>query len=269
MEWTGGVDMNDQASVDVEKVGAVQRLTIRGPRGNALDQELVGKLRRIIEIGGEDPGIRCILLTGAGEVFCSGQDLKAFQQPLEQVRVRWHLERTYNALILAIRRTEVPLLAAINGPVAGAGLGIALAADLRVAAERARFLFGFTGVGLTADSGVSLLLPTLIGLGRAAEMAFTNHPLTADQALSLGLVSRVLPNEDLGGAALELAAELADGPTQAYALTKRAFNQALLADLPAVLDHEAQLQEIASRTQDLQEGVQAFLQKRAPEFQGG
>lgn len=260
--------MSGQASVQVETVGMVLRLTIQGPKGNALDQAMVAELQRLIETSGEDSETRCLLLTGAGDVFCSGQDLAAFQQPLQEVRVRWHLERTYNALILAIRRAEVPVVAAINGPVAGAGLGIALAADLRLAAERARFLFGFTGVGLTADSGVSLLLPVLVGLGRAAEMAYTNEPVTAEQALSLGLVSRVIPNQELDGAALEFAARLADGPTQAFALTKRAFNQAMLGELPAVLDHEAQLQEIASRTQDLQEGVQAFLEQRPPEFQG-
>lgn len=260
--------MGSEAVLRVEREGAVQRMTLQGPKGNALDLSLIQKLMRTIASAGEDPGIRCLLLTGAGDVFCSGQDLDIFREPPEQVRVRWHLERTYNALILSMRRLEKPILAAINGPAAGAGLGVALAADLRLAAEGARFVFGFSRVGLTADSGVSLLLPALIGLGRAAQMAFTNRPLSAQQAADIGLVIRVYPGSDLGDAAAEMAQSLASGPTEAYGLTKRAFNRAVLPDLESALDYEAALQGIAVRTRDHREGVQAFFEKRTPEFRG-
>jgi 2-(1,2-epoxy-1,2-dihydrophenyl)acetyl-CoA isomerase len=264
----GNVVMDREAVIRVDRKGLVQCMTIQGPKGNALNLPMVQELIQAIRSAAQDPGTRCLLLTGAGDVFCSGQDLEVFQGPPEQVRVRWHLEHSYNALILSMRRIEKPILAAINGPAAGAGLGIALAADLRLAAERARFVFGFSRVGLTADSGVSLLLPALVGLGRASEMAFTNQPLSARQALEQGLVNRVCPDPELQSAAAELAHSLASGPTEAYGLTKRAFNRAILPHLASTLDYEAVLQGIAAHTSDHQEGVQAFFEKRKPNFRG-
>jgi 2-(1,2-epoxy-1,2-dihydrophenyl)acetyl-CoA isomerase len=163
---------------------------------------------------------------------------------------------------------EKPIVGAINGAAAGAGLGVALATDVRIAAASARFVFGFTGIGLTADSGTSLMLPLLIGLARAAEMAFTNSPLSADQALACGLVNRVVPDGELAAAAGAFAESLAAGPTRALGLTKRAFYHAHLASLPAALEYEAHLQDIAGRTQDHHEGVRAFLAKRAPAYTG-
>jgi 2-(1,2-epoxy-1,2-dihydrophenyl)acetyl-CoA isomerase len=185
-----------------------------------------------------------------------------------QVSFRRHLERTYNRLILRVRRLEKPVVGAINGAAAGAGLGLALAADIRLAARSARFVFGFTGIGLTTDSATSLMLPLLIGLARASEVAFTNAPVSAEQALSYGLVNRVVDDTDLAAEAAKLAAQLAAGPTRALGLTKRAFNHALLPHLEDVLDYEAHLQEAAGRTADHREGVKAFLEKRKPVFRG-
>jgi 2-(1,2-epoxy-1,2-dihydrophenyl)acetyl-CoA isomerase len=184
----------------------------------------------------------------------------------ENLSYREHLQRTYNPLILQIRRLEKPVIAAVNGAVSGAALGIALACDLRIAADTARFVVGFLGIGLAPDSAVSLLLPALIGLGRAAEFAFTNTPIPAEQALAWGLVNRVSPGADLLTHAANLAEELARGPVHAMGLTKRAFNKAVLGNLEAVLDYEAHIQEIAGQGSEHQEGVSAFLEKRPPSY---
>ncbi|HEB66296.1 MAG TPA: 2-(1,2-epoxy-1,2-dihydrophenyl)acetyl-CoA isomerase, partial [Chloroflexi bacterium] len=179
---------------------------------------------------------------------------------------RRHLAQTYSPLVLELRQIEKPVLAAIEGAAAGAALGVALACDLRVAAETARFWVGFLGIGLAPDSAVSLLLPHLIGLGRAAEFAFTNAPISAEQALAWGMVNRVVPAASALSAAQSWAAELARGPVKAMGLTKRAFNRAILPHLREVLDYEGHLQEIAGRGAEHREGVSAFLEKRAPDF---
>jgi 2-(1,2-epoxy-1,2-dihydrophenyl)acetyl-CoA isomerase len=167
-----------------------------------------------------------------------------------------------------MRSLEKPIIGAINGPAAGAALGIALACDLRLAAESAVFVFGFTGIGLTTDSGTSLTLPALIGLARANYMAFTNEPLSAQQALEYGLVNKVVAADQLKAEALDLAERLAEGPTKAIGLTKRAFNHSILASLEAALEYEAHLQEIAGQSSDHKEGLAAFLEKRAAQFTG-
>jgi len=158
------------------------------------------------------------------------------------------------------------VLAALNGPVAGAALGIALACDLRMAADTARILVGFIGIGLVPDSAVSLLLPITIGLGRATEHIFTNRPINADEALSMGLVNRVVPAGELPERAAEWARALAGGPLHAIGLSKRALNKAMLGHLEQVLDYEAHLQEIAGRGAEHREGLNAFLEKRPARF---
>jgi 2-(1,2-epoxy-1,2-dihydrophenyl)acetyl-CoA isomerase len=161
---------------------------------------------------------------------------------------------------------EKPVIAAINGPAAGAGLGLALACDLRVAAEAALFTVGFTGIGLVPDSAVSLLLPVMIGLGRATELSFTNQPITTVQALEWGLVNQVVPDGELAEVVGKLAAGLATGPTGTYGLSKRLFNKNVLPNLEEALEFEGELQEIASKANEHIEGVKAFLEKRKPSF---
>ncbi|MFN2197382.1 MAG: enoyl-CoA hydratase/isomerase family protein, partial [Anaerolineales bacterium] len=167
------------------------------------------------------------------------------------------------------RQLAKPVLAAVNGPVAGAAMGIVLACDLRIAAENARFVVGFSGIGLAPDSGVSLFLPALIGLGRAAEYTYTNQPISAEQALAWGLVNRVSSAEALPAAALAWAVELSQGPVHAMGLSKRAFNRSVYPNLESTLDYEAHIQEIAGHGPDHQEGLQAFLEKRAPVYTPG
>ena len=250
------------------RAGGVLTLTLDRPPVNAFDLPMTEALLAALEQAAADPGLRCLVLTGAGRAFSAGQDVEVMYRVGRTVSYGEHLEQTYNRIVRLLRNLEAPVLAAVNGPAAGAGLGIALAADLRLAAESARFAFGFTTVGLTADSGVALLLPALVGLGRALEMALCERPLGAAQALQHGLVLDVLPDADLAQAAAALAERLAQGPTRALALTKRLLNRAALPELEAVLQSEVALQEQASLTEDHREGLEAFLARRPPRFRG-
>lgn len=242
-------------------------ITINRPKVNALTTEVTVALQALFKQAARDPQVRCVLLTGQGKVFSAGQDLTEVKQ-VEDLSYRYHLLRTYNPLIVQIRKIEKPVLAAINGPVSGAALGIALACDLRIAARDARFVVGFAGIGLAPDSAVSLLLPALIGLGRAAEYTFTNNPIDAEQALAWGLVNRLAPTEELPQQALSWAKQLAAGPVRAIGLAKRDFNKAVLPGLEQLLDYEAHIQDIAGRGAEHKEGVSAFLEKRPPDWSG-
>jgi 2-(1,2-epoxy-1,2-dihydrophenyl)acetyl-CoA isomerase len=239
----------------------------RPERANAFNFKMIAELRAALDGAATDAQVRCVVLTGTGNSFCAGHDITEMLAARGQnISYRKHLEETYNLLILQIRRLEKPVIAAANGPVAGAGLGVALACDLRVASETALFTVGFTGIGLVPDSAVSLLLPALIGLGRATEFTFTNQPITAVEALEWGLVNQVVPEYKLGEVGEKLAARLADGPTGAYGLTKRLFNQNVLSNLEEALAFEGEIQEIASKGKEHMEGVRAFLEKRKPSF---
>jgi 2-(1,2-epoxy-1,2-dihydrophenyl)acetyl-CoA isomerase len=198
-------------------------------------------------------------------VFSAGQDIREVKSAEDQ-SFRYHLQHTYNPLILQIRQLERPVIAAINGAVAGAGLGVALACDLRIASDQARFVVGFSGIGLACDSAVSLFLPTLLGLGRAAEFTFSNDPISAEQALNWGLVNRVVPSAELQEQAFAWAASLAQGPVKAMGLSKRDFNKAIYPRLEEVLDYEAHIQDIAGKGDEHKEGVQAFLDKRKARY---
>lgn len=249
----------------VEHQGPVLVLTLNRPKVNAFDHELIFALQRALRQAERDAAVRAVLLQANGPVFSAGQELAAFDA-LEGGSLRPHLLTTYNPLILQLRRLEKPVLAALHGAVAGAALGVALACDLRIAAEETRFLVGFAGIGLVPDSGVSLLLPLIMGLGRASEFAFTNKPFTAQQALAWGVINRVVPLDALREEALAWAQQLAQGPVRAIGLTKRAFNRALLPHLEAVLDYEAHLQDIAFKGAEHKEGLAAFREKRPPRF---
>jgi len=235
----------------------------RPERANAFNFEMISALRGALKDSAEDTGVRCVVLTGAGNSFCAGHDITEMLAAQGQdISYRKHLEETYNPLILQIRRLEKPVIAAVNGPVAGAGLGVALACDIRITSETALFTVGFAGIGLVPDSAVSLLLPALIGLGRATEYTFNNQPINAIQALKWGMVNQIVPEDDLMDAAGKLAAGLSAGLTGAYGLTKRLFNKSMLPNLEEVLAIEGELQEIASKGEEHRAGVKAFLEKR-------
>lgn len=258
--------MSDSASsVQTTITNGVMTITLYSPRANAFNLEMIAAAQTAFREAERNDQVRSVILIGAGPVFSAGQDIAEIQKA-QGTSIRYHLLQTYNPLVLQIRRLEKPVLAAINGVAAGAGLGIALACDLRIAADDARFVVGFGGIGLVPDSGVSLFLPALIGIGRAADFAFSNEPITAQQALAWGLVNRLTDAEKLSEAAHEWAARLARGPRLAFGLTKRAFNKAVYANLEQVLDYEAHLQETAAHGIEHREGVQAFLEKRPPHF---
>jgi 2-(1,2-epoxy-1,2-dihydrophenyl)acetyl-CoA isomerase len=234
----------------------------RPERANAFNFEMIAELRGALENAATDSQVRCVVLTGAGDSFCAGHDVTEMLAAQGQdVSYREHLQKTYNPLILQIRRLEKPVIAAVNGPVAGAGLGVALACDLRIAADTATFTVGFSGIGLVPDSAVSLLLPALIGLGRATEFTFSNQPIPAQQALEWGMVNRMVPASDLMRETTKVATGLAAGPVGAYGLTKRLFNRSVLSNLEEVLNFEGELQEIASKGEEHAQGVKAFLDK--------
>lgn len=244
----------------------VLTLTIDRPRANAFNLELIRELQKAFKQAARDEAARVIVLTGAGRVFGAGQDIDEILAGGENLSYLAHLRETYNPLILQIRQIEKPVIAAINGPCAGASLGIALACDLRIAADSARFVVGFNGIGLVPDSGVSLLLPALIGLGRALEFTFSNQAIDAEKALEWGLVNRVVKLEELHSQVSLVATELSQGPVGAFGLSKRLYNKAVLPNLESVLEYEAQIQEIAGKNPEHKEGVTAFLEKRKAKF---
>ena len=257
--------MADDIGLQHTLAQGVLTITLNRPKANAFDRPMAQELTKVFRDAGRDEAVRVILLAAAGKLFSAGQDVGEFGGD-RQVSFRQHLLQTYNPLILQMRRFEKPVLAAINGPVAGAALGIVLACDLRIAAQNAKFVVGFLGIGLAPDSAVSLLLPAMIGLGRATEATFTNQTIDSAQALAWGLVNRVVPAEDLPAAAATWAAELAAGPVGAMGLAKRDFNRAHLGHLEEILDYEAYNQDIAGRRPEHAEGLAAFNEKRSPRY---
>lgn len=247
----------------------VATLTLNRPEVlNAFNDEMAHEVQAALKAAERDAAVRCLVLTGAGKGFCAGQDLGALRAREQAVSFREHLQATYNPIIARLRALEKPVVGQINGAAAGAGLGLALACDLRYAAAGAKFRMAFSGIGLAPDSGTSFFLPRLIGYARAYELAAANAPLTAETALAWGLVNGVYPAEQLAAEVRALAVKLAAAPTKALGLTKRAMNRAYQLTIDEALDYEAQLQEIAGRTADHHEGVAAFLEKRPPVFRG-
>jgi 2-(1,2-epoxy-1,2-dihydrophenyl)acetyl-CoA isomerase len=240
-------------------------ITLDRPKVNALNLEMVKALQAAFKQAAQYAQTRVVLLRGAGDTFSAGQDVYEILMA-EGESYRKHMLDTYNPLVLQIRQLNLPVLAEIRGTVTGAALGLVLACDLRIASNDARFMVGFLGIGLALDSAVSLFLPALIGLGRATEVAFTNEPITAEQALSWGLINRVVPGERLQTSAYEMAKALASGPIHAMGLTKRDFNKAVYPNLEQVLDYEAHIQEIARLGAEHKEGVRSFVEKRIPNW---
>lgn len=238
---------------------------------NAFDDTMGAEMLAAVQKAVADDGVRCMVVTGAGRAFCSGEDLGALSAQYERGEVP-ELGRTlvdrYNPLIRAIRSAPKPVVAAVNGVAAGAGASLAFACDFRIASEHAKFLLAFIKVGLVPDSGAVWFLTKLIGGARAWELAATGRPVGAEEALALGLVTEVVPAEAFEERWRTLAQELASGPTRAFALTKQLVDAATEHSLDEQLDLEVKAQTEAGRTADHLEGVQAFFAKRRPEFRG-
>lgn len=261
-----------QPKLLIENDGAVRTLRLNRPESlNALDNELLTALGRAVADAEKDKTVRCLVLTGAGRGFSSGQDLAVVAERYnskEPIELGSHLRERYNPIIMRLRTIEKPVIAAVNGVAAGAGCSLALACDIRIAAESASFIEAFVNVGLAPDSGSTFMLPRLIGMSRAMELAFTGRKVTAAVAMQIGLVNQVVPDDQLAAATKKLADKLAGLPTRAIGLTKRAINASWRADLETQLDYEAMLQTTAGQTHDHREGVTAFLEKRPPKFTG-
>ncbi len=251
------LEVHDQAGVRVLVLARPERM-------NALNPELLSALRRALKEAARDGGVRAVMLTGKGRAFSAGQDLEAVPEDRDYARVLGD----YIPVIEALFALEKPVVAAVNGVAAGAGMSLALAADLRVMAEGAFFSPAFVRVGLVPDAGMSYFLPRLVGVGRALDWCYRSPRIGPEEARTAGLVSKVFPDAGFFEAALAFAAELAAGPTRAYALTKRLLWRNLEATLSGALAYEAENQAAAGATEDHAEGLRAFLEKRAPEFKG-
>ncbi len=246
--------------------GSVLTITFNRPDVyNAFNRALHGELHEALTEAA-DPSVRCVVITGAGRGFCAGQDLKEFQALPGSIAEA--LEASYHPNVRLVRALEKPVLAAVNGAAAGAGLSFACACDVRVAADTASFVPGFIGIGLVPDAGGSWFIHRLLGYARAFEWMTSNRRLSAEQALEWGLVSEVIPSDGFGERIAELAQEWAARPTRGVGLTKRLLEHAHAADLEAQLALEAALQDEATGTADFAEGVRAFLEKRSPSFSG-
>src|SRR5262249_46563285 len=257
----------------VETADGVCTVTLNRPDSlNSINETMTTELGKLIRQLPRDEQIRCVVLTGAGRGFSSGQDLgelkKRYADPAFVPRLADELRRRYGPIITGLRDLEKPVIAAINGVAAGAGLSLALACDLRIASDKATFVEAFINVGLVPDAANTFYLPRLIGLGKALELCFTGDKLPAADALTLGLVNKVVPADELPAATRELALRLARLPTRAIGLTKRLLYRSFQSELETQLEAEGFAQETAGQTTDHREGVMAFLEKRPPKFQG-
>jgi 2-(1,2-epoxy-1,2-dihydrophenyl)acetyl-CoA isomerase len=240
-------------------------LALNRPEVNALTSEVLSALAEALEEARKDPGVRALVLTGKGRAFSAGQDLKEFGDQAPDYEA--HL-RKYNRVVEALVYLDKPTVAALNGAAAGAGLSLALACDFRLASEEASLTTAFSRIGLVPDSGMTFFLPRLVGYAKALELILLSPRLSAREALELGLVHRVVAPERLLEEALGLAHALAQGPTRAFALAKKALLESHRLSLEEALALEAVLQGEAGQSLDHQEGVRAFLEKRPPRFTG-
>ncbi|MFG2574592.1 enoyl-CoA hydratase/isomerase family protein [Streptomyces sp. NPDC048481] len=260
-----------EASVRRRTDRHVTRLTLDRPEAlNALTPDGRDRLIALLGDASADPDVRAVILTGAGRAFCAGADLRGGGARGERIAgdVARTLRLGAQRLVAAVLDCEKPVIAAVNGTAAGLGAHLALACDLVLAAESARFIEVFARRGLVPDGGGAYLLPRLVGPQRAKELMFFGDALTAPDAERLGLVNRVVPDADLEGTAVDWAARLAAGPTRALALTKQLVNASLESDRATAFAAEAAAQEINMTTRDAQEGVASFVERRATDFHG-
>lgn len=264
--------MVSDSSILVDDQGGVRTITLNRPDVlNAFDQRMLEMLVKTVRDAAKDRSVRCLMLTGAGRAFCSGQDLAEVADKYksdEPIELGNHLRKLYNPMIAKLRTMEKPVIGAINGVAAGAGCSLALACDVRIAAESASFVEAFIHVGLVPDCGSTFMLPRLVGLGRAMEIACSGRKVKSDEAERIGLVNRVVPDAALATEAAKMAAGWGALPAKGLGLTKRLMNMAWTSDLETQLDFEAQCQTTAGQTPDHREGVVAFLEKRKPKFDG-
>jgi len=249
--------------------GGVLTITLNRPgKLNAINDQMLGDLNDAFKIADSDDSVRAVLLTGAGRGFCPGQDLHEARNRDESITFGDHLRTAYNPFIRKLYDLSKPVVCAVNGVATGAGMSLALATDIRIASENAYFMQAFVRVGLAPDSGSSWRLQRLIGSTRAMELMLTGRRLYAEEALEWGLINRVVSHDDLIPIATELAEILSNGPTKVISYIKRAAHYAVDASLEEALEYEADMQELAGKTEDNKEGILAFIEKRDARFTG-
>jgi 2-(1,2-epoxy-1,2-dihydrophenyl)acetyl-CoA isomerase len=254
------------AEVETSREGAVLTVTLNRPDVlNAFNADMHRALAAALK-DARDPEVRAVVITGAGRGFCVGQDLKEFSGGAGRIGAR--LREQYHPNVVAIRALEKPVIAAVNGPAAGAGLSFSLACDIRIAADTASFVPAFVHVGLVPDSGGTFFAVRVLGQARAFEWLVSGRKLSAAEAHAWGLVSEVVEGDALQARAAELAGMLAALPTKGIGMTKRLLDGSPLRTLEEQLELEAQLQTAATESEDFAEGVASFLEKRKPEFRG-
>jgi 2-(1,2-epoxy-1,2-dihydrophenyl)acetyl-CoA isomerase len=261
--------MSDVLSYEVRN-GVGNVILNRPDAMNALNRALKVALRDALASAAEDPAVRAVLITGAGRAFCVGQDLKEHVADLaEDVSAPWStVSEHFNPIVLTVAAMPKPVVAAVNGPAAGAGASLAFACDFRVMADSATYTLAFAGIGLTADTGASWTLPRLVGRAKAAELLMLPGGIGAGEALELALATRVVPADKLATAAAEFAESLAAGPTVAYAAIKRSLAYSAAHDLAASLAFEDEMQQVAGTSEDHRAAVASFLAKQTPVFSG-
>ena len=257
-----------------EKNGLAVIILNRPEARNALNPEMVEELGRAVQ-SCQRSDVRAVMLTGTGSSFCAGADVKDFVQQLDNGGpevLRQHIKRLAEVLhrdvVLGLRRLDKPVVGAINGVAAGGGFSLMLSCDIRIASSEARFFMAYANIGATADGGSTYLLPRLVGSAKAMAIYLAGQPISAESALEMGLVTRVCPAAELEQHAYEAAMKLAQGPTVAYGRVKALFERSWDSSLESQLEAETEAISISCLTQDFQEGVRAFTEKRQPRFQG-
>lgn len=244
----------------------VAYITLNRPdKLNAFTEQLNKEIQTAVKNASRDKSVRALVLTGAGRAFCSGEDLSGVSEDMDHGEV---LRKRYNPMLLELDRCEKPVIAAVNGVAAGAGMSLALACDFRVASDKASFVEAFIHVGLVPDAGNLYYLPRLIGHAKAMELAVFGEKVPAEKAKELGLVTEVIPMGEWDEKVAAFAERLANMPTKAIGLIKRNLKASWHSDLEEYLERDAQSQRIAGKTADHKEGVQSFLEKRKPVFKG-
>jgi 2-(1,2-epoxy-1,2-dihydrophenyl)acetyl-CoA isomerase len=255
-------------SLDIQQNGAVLHIALNRPTVfNSFNREMALALQGQLEAAGNDPAVRCIVLTGNGKAFCAGQDLAEVSDP-NGPPLKTILGEHYNPIIRLIRATPKPIIAAVNGVAAGAGANIALACDIVIAAQSASFIQAFSKIGLIPDSGGTYTLPRIVGFQKASALMMLGDKVSAEEAERLGMVYKVVADDAFSEHIAQLAAQVAAMPTRGLALTKEALNESFSNTLEQQLETEERLQIAAGQTNDYNEGVTAFLEKRKAQFVG-
>lgn len=261
--------MPDYETVIYELQDHLALITMNRPeKRNAMNLTLNRELLSAVREAASNDRVRAVLISGAGQGFCSGADLTLFQPTPTPEQIEEIIISNYQPMMTEISAMAKPVIAAVNGVAAGAGAALALACDLRLMAHDASMLMAFSNIALVPDAGANWLLARLIGYSRAYEIAVEGLRIPAERCLELGLTNKVVPAEQLHTIALAWARKLSERPTLALGLTKRALQFGLQNDLAATIEYEAELQKQTIVSQDFVEGVMAFMEKRAPQFQG-